>query len=79
MSDYGNPPQDPQRPAQPVRPAEPVRPAARPLRPAAPTRTASSRRYGQQPPTASRGTAPPAPDYANWFKRVGAYLDRRAA
>ena len=68
MSNYGNPPQDPN--AQPAQ-TGPVRQQPNP--------------YGQQPAygqQAAYGQAPygqpgygaPALDYANWFKRVGAYL-----
>lgn len=61
MSDYGNPPQDPNQPnpyGQPQQPAygEPQQPGA----------------YGQ--PGYGQPYGAPAYDYAVWIKRVGAYL-----
>ena len=65
MSDYGNPPQDPNAPQNPYGQPNPYGPP---------------NPYGQQPaygqPQAPYGQPGYgfAPDYSNWFKRVGAYL-----
>ena len=72
MSNYGNPPQDPN--AQPAQPAPYGQPNP----------YGQSNPYGEQPaygqpaygqaPYGQPGYGAPALDYANWFKRVGSYL-----
>lgn len=66
MSNYGNPPQDPN--AQPTQPAPYGQPNPYGQQPA----------YGQpaygQAPYGQPGYGAPALDYASWFKRVGSYL-----
>jgi uncharacterized RDD family membrane protein YckC len=63
MSDYGNPPQDPNAPQNPYGQPNPY---------------GQSNPYGQPSPYGQApGYGQPAgyiPDYANWFKRAGAYL-----
>ena len=59
MSDYGNPPQDPNAPQNPY--GQPIPYGQQPA-------------YGQpQAPYGQPGYGV-TPDYSNWFKRVGAYL-----
>jgi uncharacterized RDD family membrane protein YckC len=66
MSEYGNPPQDPNAPQNPYGQPNPYgqsNPYGQPN-----PYGQSQAPYGQQPGYGY------APDYANWFKRVGAYL-----
>ena len=72
MSEYGNPPQDPNTPQNPYGQPDPYG-QANPY--------GSSNSYGQpgaygqpQTPYGQPAGYGYAPDYANWFKRVGAYL-----
>jgi len=62
MSNYGNPPQDPN--AQPAQPAPYGQPNP----------YGQTNPYGEQPAYGQPGYGAPALDYANWFKRVGSYL-----
>jgi uncharacterized RDD family membrane protein YckC len=65
MSDYGNPPQDPNAPQNPYGQPNPYGP---------PNPYGQQPAYGQpQTPYGQPGYGF-APDYSNWFKRVGAYL-----
>jgi len=78
MSNYGNPPQDPN--AQPAQPA----PYGQPNPYGQTNPYGQSNPYGEQPaygqpaygqaPYGQPGYGAPALDYANWFKRVGSYL-----
>jgi uncharacterized RDD family membrane protein YckC len=71
MSDYGNPPQDPNAPQNPYGQPNPYGQSnpygqPNPYDPPSP--------YGQAPGYGQPAGPGYAPDYANWFKRVGAYL-----
>jgi uncharacterized RDD family membrane protein YckC len=66
MSEYGNPPQDPNAPQNPYGQPNPYG-QSNPYGQPSPYGQ-SQAPYGQQPGYGY------APDYANWFKRVGAYL-----
>src|SRR6476659_4448378 len=78
MSNYGNPPQDPN--AQPAQPA----PYGQPNPYGQTNPYGQPNPYGEQPaygqpaygqaPYGQPGYGAPALDYANWFKRVGSYL-----